>query len=149
MTSRTLTIFAGALLLTLAACRTDVAAPLDDDAERAQLVQRTLDLKASVAATGRLTPEQARQLDDLAGRIRAWQARTGRTDLAISAPPPVNALVARDPGASPVCSPCPTMKFETGRICFYIGETPCQPNAPIVQMCFYSCVYIGTPPRRG
>ncbi|MBC7843918.1 MAG: hypothetical protein H7099_16470 [Gemmatimonadaceae bacterium] len=152
MTWRTLTAAAAVIVLSLAACRDAISPPPDDDAERRQLVQRTLDLKASVVAHGMLTADDQRTLDDITQRIAAWQERTGRSDLSVSSshairPPDVAAAVVA--GSPEGCSTCPTIKLQGGYICFLEWKSPCKPGEIVSQMCGYRCVFVGgAPPAR-
>lgn len=142
-------VFCAAVTMVLMACTDSVSPTAVEDTERLALVERTLELKASVEAAGRLTPAHRQGLDSLQARIVAWQARTGRIDLSVSRArpasetPPVAAQVVGTPAG---CEPCPNMTFRDGRICFLDG-TACTPNDPVSRWCWYICVYVG-PPRR-
>lgn len=149
---RKMVFVVGAVALSLAGCVDQPSSPAADDAEREFLVQRALALKASVAATGRISEEQRRELSDLTRKVTEWQARTGRTDLSVSTSRPgpalgTAALVSRGPTES--CSPCPGVTADGGYICFLAEEGPCgEPGNIIQRVCAYACIYVGPPRSR-
>jgi hypothetical protein len=145
----TMGLVAGALAVSLVGCSDQPSSLAMDDAEREQLVQRTLALKDQVAAAGRMTPDQRREFSVLRQDVITWQARTGRADLAVSTSTPArDGRLAAVPvgGGSDTCKPCPGYYVQGDRVCFLVGEGPCpDPDEDIgLQTCVYSCIYIGS-----
>jgi hypothetical protein len=71
-----------ALMTTGAGCSDRVASPLNADAERSLLVQRARELQARINASGSMSDAHRHTLALLMRDVQAWQAATGRADLA-------------------------------------------------------------------
>ena len=143
--------FAGAVALSLAGCADKLSSPAADDAEREFLVQRTLALRASVTVSGRITPDQRRELEDIKQDVVAWQTRTGRDDLSLSTSRPARvadtyAVITKGPSAPTPCMPCPPVTANGSQICFLVEGGPCPTGAPGdlgLQVCAYICINVG------
>jgi hypothetical protein len=133
---------AGTLALSLVACSDHPSAAASDDAEREHIVQRALALQMNVEATGRISTEQRRELEEIKHDIETWQERTGRTDLSVSSSRPVPtdgtaALISKGPSTS--CPPCPPVKVIGTMICFLVDGW-CAPTSGLVRGCVYTCI---------
>lgn len=137
--------------LAVAGCSDQASAIASADVERERIVDRTLALQAAVTATGRITADHRRELEAIKRDIGAWQGRTGRDDLSMSASEPeaelgTSALVSRDP-SGPSCDPCPAVKADGTYICFLSEEGPCgEPGGLITRVCSYVCIKVGITP---
>lgn len=133
----------GTLALSLAGCSDQTSAVVSGDAEREQLVQRTMALQASVAVTGQINAEQRRELEEITQDIVEWQGRTGRSDLSVSSSRPAQsdetaALISKGPTPTP-CPSCPPVKVVGTQICFLV-QGWCSPKDGLVRGCVYTCV---------
>ena len=126
-------------------CSEPSAAPRLADVQRTTLEARTLDLQARVLAAGRITPEQRRELSELTTEIRAWQERTGRSDIAVSTPDPEtghSTYAAVPTGTTAAsCDPCAPVTASGGKICFLSYDGACIPGDLInMKVCVYVCI---------
>lgn len=144
--SRMMVVVASAMVTVMAGCADRIAAPASADAERSVLVRRAQELKASVLATGSTTPAHARRLEALKADVKAWQLRTGRTDLAFLESRPVTeaerlesvSLQQRGSPSGPcVCVPVVVMG---DLICFLEAGSRCVPGSR--GGCRYACMVI-------
>lgn len=108
-----------------------------------------------VAAAGRMSAEQRRELEDIMNDISSWQRRSVLTDLVASRSRPIKspataALVGKTPGSSPSCLPCPPVSVSNGQICFLTLDGDCPPTtAPgdiALRVCVYACIYTAPSP---
>jgi hypothetical protein len=149
-------LVAALLTVALAGCNGELTPAASENGELELLVQRAVDLKASVQGAGRMTPALRAQLTALSSDIEKWQERTGRTDIAVSHSKPANeqtkpaneqiaaARVGVAPG-TPGCEPCPLIDASGGRVCFLVEESDCR-DGIITKVCAYVC--LTTPSRR-
>jgi hypothetical protein len=142
-------LLVGAIAVSLVGCAELVSPPVAADAERSALEQRALDLKASVIQKGGITAVQRRELRALAVDISAWQARTGRNDIAVSTSAPSYAeasLAVRGvaPSGPASCAPCAPVTASGGKICFLAGDEPCPPPSEglTLRVCVYICITV-------
>ena len=145
--SRMMVVVVSALVAVLAGCADRITAPRSADAERALLVHRAQELKASVSAAGSMTDAHVRTLNALKTDVKAWQERTGRTDLAFMASRPVTAEEQAEsvslqqrgsPGTPCICVPVVVLG---DLICFLeAGPTTCVPGQK--GGCHYACMVI-------
>lgn len=161
MTWRMVSVASGLMVVALAGCSDVPSAPtandieLDrpalgtsgiatragDDAELSQLTQRVLDLKTQVTAAGRITLTHQLELERLRVAVSAWQTRTGRADISVSAP---QSLTRRALGnQTGGCDACPIVHTDSpGKVCFLTGQGNCVPinhDNWVLRSCAYYC----------
>lgn len=139
----TAVVAVGALALSLAGCSDSTLAVARADAERAEIVERTLALQARVLAAGQMTEAQRIELEEITQDIVEWRERTGRTDLTVSSSRPAQtdgtaALISRGP-PQPTCPPCPPVKVVGTTICFLITGW-CDTANGLARGCAYQCI---------
>jgi hypothetical protein len=147
-------LVAGAIGLLAVGCSDQPVAPPEGEAELRQLIQRTKDLKAEVAAEGKMTPARQLALSILVQDLNAWRERTGRDDISAKTGVriPSNQSGKRQPMTAPresdgeACGPCPAYKVEADRICFLVEDGgDCIDEEDIsIKVCTYTCIYIGS-----
>lgn len=117
-----------------------------DDAELDQLVQRVVALKGQVATAGRITLSHQLELDRLATAVTAWRSRTGRTDINVSSPQPLQRQSVPTGDTPTGCSACPVISADSpGKICFLKGIGGCVPvGDELWPVCYYLCFDIAT-----
>ncbi len=144
------------LAASLAGCSDLMSATVSDDGARSMLEQRAVDLKQSIIATGRITSAQHTAISQLVTDIKAFQARTGRTDIAVSTSAPKHAavnLAVVSPGTgSGSCTPCPPVTASGGKICFLFEDGGCDSSSGLtLKVCAYVCITLdpgATPIKR-
>lgn len=111
------------------------SADAQEQAGMVRLVDRLVLLQRRIESTGKATPDDRAELTLLLDDIRAWQKRTGRTDLGIK--DPAAGTVARD-GVIDINCDCPFVKSYPLELCFLIGTGDC--TAGEDSSCAYVCV---------
>lgn len=144
--SRMMVVVVSALVAVLAGCADRITEPKSADADRAMLVHRAQELKASVLAAGSMTDAHVRSLQVLTADVKAWQVRTGRTDLAFmesravttdQQTGSVNLQQRGSPSTPCVCVPVVIMG---DFICFIEAGSQCVPGSK--GGCRYACMVI-------
>jgi hypothetical protein len=114
------------------------------DAQRDALVQRAQAYQRDARqAPDRLPPERKAELQQLATDIRAWQAWTGRDDIAVTNQRQVTARRAKEGDGSGNCAnDCPVYTFKNDEICFLQGSECSSDPEFHGTICIYSCISI-------
>jgi hypothetical protein len=145
-------VVAGGLVLGCA--QKSVLSAEEADQQLMQLVARADDLRAKLAAETGTGAAHRPEFDRLAADVKAWRARTGRTDAGVTTES------GREPSTSPLasgggpvgddgCRPCPGYQVWPDHVCFLVEEGPCDedPDSIIMRVCVYECIWIGSGPK--
>lgn len=123
------------------------------DTELVALEERAEGLRERL--TNGPAPELRAEFQDLVADVEAWQARSGRSDLAVttdSTRGPATGTAARDDGGGggdDSCPSCPGYNLSADEICFLTEEGSCpDPDDEVLagRICVYQCIWIGSGP---
>lgn len=150
-------VVAVALATGLAACTPPSPQGGDTaEAERTALVQRAEGFRRDAQSIPALTPARKAELQQLAGDVRAWQARTKRDDVRVTQESATAARQNNSPGGGDGCDDCPGYTINGDRICFLESEGECPVDdgdgLGLGRTCVYTCIWIGAeaqPARKG
>jgi len=113
------------------------------DAQRDALVQRAQAYQRDARqAPDRMSPERKAELQQLATDVRAWQAWTGRDDIAVTNQRKATARRANDGGSENCANDCPVYTFQNDEICFLQGSECSSDPESHGTICIYSCISI-------
>jgi len=150
------------LVLVVAAClglgcaQKSALSTEEADQQLMLLVARADELRAKLAVETGSGAAHRPEFDRLAADVKAWRARTGRTDVGVtteSGREPATSPLA--PGGGPVgddgCRPCPGYQVWPDHVCFLVEEGPCDddPDSIIMRVCVYQCIWIGSGAQLG
>lgn len=148
-------VVAVAVATSVVGCKPKGPSAAEADSQRMALVQRAEAFKRDAVQKPVLAPARKAELQQLVADVRAWQARTGRSDVRVT-PDTVTARRNDNPGGGGDCDDCPGYRVDGDRICFLESEGECPADdgsdLQLGRVCVYTCIWIGAeaaPARKG